>query len=398
MPWTDSAGARSAAPDDRGDSMHATPTAVHPPLYPDPGEIHAFLRALLAGRTAGVTLVAIAPSCRTAPRFVDMAGVSAACHWVYEKNRAGWNLYWTPAETAQPVHKKPRKEDVARVSWLWVDVDPSATTADELAIERAAIEDRLRAADPDLLIDSGRGMWAFWRLLSALEGESGLARAEQVNRALAAALGGDASAWNVDRLARLPGTVNWPNKLKVAKGAQPRLARCLVASWERWQLVEVIVRGIPGAAAALAREEEKPASGLRPSAGPTVKGARASMASAALPAVSLDYFLERFPRGAVGIVLELRASRGRSYPSRSEAAFGFARSCGRAFHLGARHLSRELVAAVLLQPELTFELAQHFLEQPDPMRAARRTVGRAFESAERALAQWHARRRGGRGA
>lgn len=369
-------------------------------LVADPGELYGFLRRI-ACRSAGVTLVSIPPSGRPEGRWVDLAGAPAACHWAYGRNRAGGNLYWTPAETSRPLHRKPRKEFVARVSWVWVDVDPVAETAENLAVERVTIESRLRAADPDLLIDSGRGFWAFWRLAMALEGVRGLAFAERVNRALSEALDGDKSAWNSDRLARLPGSISRPNRRKAAKGARTRLARCLVANWDRSRGVDLIVESVPGAAAALAAEETKsrhenaggePACGLRPTAGPTRGGRSATTTSASLPSVSLDV-LERFPGGALRIALELVDAKGRAYPSRSEAAFAFAASCARGHLRGAAWLSRDLVAAALLQAELP--VSEHVLEQPDPVRTARRTVDRAFDAVAMETARWRARRRRG---
>ena len=44
-------------------------------------------------------------------------------------------------------------------------------------------------------------------------------RVEAENRAIDAALGGDAT-FNIDRLLRLPGTLNFPNRKKRAKGRQ----------------------------------------------------------------------------------------------------------------------------------------------------------------------------------
>jgi hypothetical protein len=369
-----------------------------PPLH-DPGEVFAFLRGLLAARSAGVTLVAISSSGRPEGRFVDLAGASAACLWAADRNRRGANLYWTPAETFRPVHKKPRKRDLARVFWTWADVDPKAETVEDLATERIAIEARLRGSDPDLLIDSGRGFWAFWRLDAPLEGEDGFGEAERVNRSLAAALGGDGGSWNVDKLARLPGTTNWPNPRKAGKGARPRRARVLVADWSRRRCVQEIFQDVPGAAAAFFAEEEEKrveeSEAARFAGGPSGGRAPRTTTTACVPAISLDV-LERFPPGTLRIALALVDSKDKPYSSRSEAAFAFACSCARAFHRGARWLSRELVVAALLRPELP--VAEHVLEQPDPLRAAWRTADRAFERVGIELARWRARRPGGRSA
>ena len=45
--------------------------------------------------------------------------------------------------------------------------------------------------------------------------------------------GSDEATHNIDRILRLPGTVNYPNKKKRVKGRVPTLAYVVEAHWER---------------------------------------------------------------------------------------------------------------------------------------------------------------------
>jgi hypothetical protein len=341
---------------------------------------------VLADRPRGVVLVAL-PSADA--RWTDYGEIPRACHWAYARNRDGQGVYWTPAETAEPRHCKPKKEHLERTAWVHVDVDPHAENAEDLQRERIGIEAQLRAADPDLLIDSGRGYWALWRLLVPFEDGDGLAHAERVNRALIVTLGGDPGTHNVDRLCRLPGSVNWPNKAKVAKGAVPRAARCLLKNFDRWRAVDVVLAGIPGAAEALAAEEEV---GVVPRR--ALAGARGATAVAGAPLslrpLSLDDLVSmRFPAAALRIAYTMTDRHGRPYPhGRSGACFAFARACAAANRYGgAHHLTGELCARALLCADLP--IGGHVYDTRDPAREAARIADLAYQST------WRRRRRGG---
>src|SRR3546814_17140103 len=76
---------------------------------------------------------------------------------------AGADLYFNPAVLHGPPAngKKATKSDVAASCHHWADIDPPKDVAD-LDAWRASALDRLHAAGPTLLIDSGRGYWGFW--------------------------------------------------------------------------------------------------------------------------------------------------------------------------------------------------------------------------------------------
>lgn len=144
--------------------------------------------------------------------------------WIEERN-GRHNLYFH-VNVSQTAGVKARKGDMTQARYLHVDIDPEEGA--DLPAERERILHRLTSALPEglprptFVVDSGNGFWAFWRLLPAMELISldVVAQVEACNVGLGALLGAD-SAHNVDRLARLPGTMNIPNakKLKLNRTA-----------------------------------------------------------------------------------------------------------------------------------------------------------------------------------
>ncbi len=139
-----------------------------------------------------------------------------------------------------PATSKPKKADVEALEFLHNDLDP--TKGEDLETERAEILSRLLAFSPapSAIIDSGGGYQAFWRLDEPfrLDGDPTLiADAEAYSRQLAIMLGGD-HCHNVDRLMRLPGTVNLPNAKKREEGRVASVARVVRMSDATYALAE----------------------------------------------------------------------------------------------------------------------------------------------------------------
>jgi hypothetical protein len=124
-------------------------------------------------------------------------------------------FYFSPANI-KPGGKQTRKEDMLSSEWVWADLDPRF--GEDLDAERAQmdllLEEDISAPLPTMIIDSGRGKWGLWKLSTphAFDGPNGEAtRAfEAVLRGLGQAFApyGDKSVKNINRVARLPGTVN----------------------------------------------------------------------------------------------------------------------------------------------------------------------------------------------
>lgn len=143
----------------------------------------------------------------------------SAATWIADQNIKGFNAYWTVNCVRPGLNAKPSKADIVAARFLHVDIDPPKGGG---TLDKATALARLNAYEhdpPSLVIDSGNGLQAFWRLAPGCD----LALVELANMALRDALGGDA-CHNIDRLMRVPGTVNWPNAKKAAAGRVPVLA------------------------------------------------------------------------------------------------------------------------------------------------------------------------------
>lgn len=138
----------------------------------------------------------------------------------------GYNVYWCVNPLQGEIKTKPSREDVKEMAWLHVDVDPRV--GEPIDEERKRILAMLRAfkPTPTCIVSSGGGYQAFWRLKESLpiNGQEQLYEdAKRYNLQLELLLGGD-SCHNVDRIMRLPGTVNRPDKKKREKGRTEALA------------------------------------------------------------------------------------------------------------------------------------------------------------------------------
>lgn len=136
------------------------------------------------------------------------------------------NVYFMVNPARRALDKKATKEDVAALEWLHVDADPDKKLdlgrAEVMAAERARIRGLFDGAvpPPTVLIDSGGGFQGFWKLREPVPLQGGMDQIEELelyNRALSAAYGGD-NCHNIDRIMRLPGTINVPGKTKRRAG------------------------------------------------------------------------------------------------------------------------------------------------------------------------------------
>lgn len=142
------------------------------------------------------------------------------------KNGEGHNIYFSVNPCLEAVSKKASREDIRAVEYLHVDVDPRA--GEDLETEQARILEKLKAFKPKAtcIIFSGGGYQAFWRLEEAFAVDGDIAKAEEAKRynmQLEMILGGD-NCHNVDRIMRLPGTMNRPNAKKRKKGRKEVMA------------------------------------------------------------------------------------------------------------------------------------------------------------------------------
>ncbi len=137
----------------------------------------------------------------------DLPTTKAAVAWL-EAN-AHRDIYFTPAALQDAFVGKPRKGDCLGSCHAWVDVDPPKGMTDPAALEawRAEALAEIEATElppAQIIVSSGRGLWLYWRLPHRLPPTE----VEAINYALASRIGGGDACHNIDRVARLPFTIN----------------------------------------------------------------------------------------------------------------------------------------------------------------------------------------------
>lgn len=177
-------------------------------------------------------LVAIAVDQKRVETRTFRAGPEVAA-WLEARSQD--NLYYHVNPTTRDLDKKAERTDIRELAWLHVDIDPRV--GEDLAAEQARAHDMLRRPPgglplPTVIVQSGGGFNALWRLREPLPINGDLAVAEDAKRynlQLEILFQAD-SCHNIDRILRLPGTVNWPTAKKRKKGRAPALAR--VVEWD----------------------------------------------------------------------------------------------------------------------------------------------------------------------
>ncbi|WP_296029660.1 DUF5906 domain-containing protein [uncultured Alcanivorax sp.] len=173
-------------------------------------------------------LTAIVPDGKTETATFKPSEEDKATVWI-EARQGVKNLYFHVNPVRQALNVKASKEDVARLEWLHIDIDPRA--GEDIGQERTRALKLLRDHDPKptVIIDSGGGYQGFWKLKPSdslnIDGDKAKAQSlERYNIQLEKVFGAD-HCHNVDRIMRLPGTINIPTAKKAKKGRQPALAQ-----------------------------------------------------------------------------------------------------------------------------------------------------------------------------
>ena len=125
---------------------------------------------------------------------------------------------------------KAQKEDIKSADWLHIDIDPEQGEDINQERERALglLTDNLPKGipKPTVIIFSGGGYQGFWKLKKPIEIDGSVEKAEDFelyNKRLEQIFGGD-HCHNVDRIMRLPGSVNIPNIKKRKAGRVEEVA------------------------------------------------------------------------------------------------------------------------------------------------------------------------------
>ena len=153
-------------------------------------------------------------------RITDREDLTA---WL-EKFNGVRNIYFHVNPTLRDMRSKALKEDVKSMDWLHVDIDPEGGR--DLDTERDRILGLLTEdlpngiPEPTVIIFSGGGYQGFWKLQEPIpiDGSTEASQeAELYNKRLEQIFGGD-HCHNVDRIMRLPGTINVPDAKKLKAG------------------------------------------------------------------------------------------------------------------------------------------------------------------------------------
>lgn len=164
--------------------------------------------------------------------------VSATYRVGQERELAAWidgkqgraNIYFlvnVPREAIDG-HRHAEKADIVAVRALHVDVDPERNK--DIKSEQERIKNLFLGSDASIILFSGGGYQAFWLLRDPVP-VNDVAVPEAYNRGLEKKFGGD-HCHNINRIMRLPGTINLPDQNKRDKGRMRVLATIVRADWE----------------------------------------------------------------------------------------------------------------------------------------------------------------------
>jgi putative DNA primase/helicase len=303
---------------------------VHELPIPNAGLVERFIASSIGN---DIHLVAIPPDGTPEGRWFG-EDAQAAAAWALDRNRGGAGLYWTVNSVRPGLGKKPKKSDITAARFLHIDIDPP--------FDRAETIERLLSArfPPSFILDSGNGLQAFWRLEYAAEN---LPAVEDLNKRAAVEYGGD-HCHNIDRLMRLPGTVNFPNALKRSKG--------------RVQTLASIVHEDGGESV-----DPLDMDGTLPALPPAEKVEREAVK---IEGVALVTLAELDIRTANKLHAMITAPAN---PDRSAASYSVACEMLR------QGFDDRTIAGVLLNPDMP--ISGHCLDQPSPKRAVSRILGAA---------------------
>jgi hypothetical protein len=179
-----------------------------------------------------VTLIAIIPDgAIAASTFAH--GDDCLGPWIAARQRVGCNVYFQPNETRPDCTRKPAKTDMVAAQCRFADIDPldGQFPYEEERGRLARLAAHLKSGDtfpPTVVIDSGNGMQPLWVIEREPLSPAAITRIECETKSIEDALGAGGTH-NIDRLLRLPGTVNFPNREKLRRGrgvTRARLIHC----------------------------------------------------------------------------------------------------------------------------------------------------------------------------
>jgi len=149
-----------------------------------------------------------------------------------ERNNGTRNLYYSVNEPKPDApDDKLSKHHIKKINAVWLDADPKKDLPLERERERLAkfaVDLKTGKNPPTYITDSGGGIQAFWLLDQPLDAnKDNVIKAESLSRGLAEQYGTD-FVQNIDRIMRVPFTVNIPSAKK--KGRVRTVAKIIHAA------------------------------------------------------------------------------------------------------------------------------------------------------------------------
>lgn len=176
------------------------------------------LRAIRTLRPVGIlNLVAINPQDGKVTGITAPIEDESLDAFVNQHNGTS-NLYWMPNEPrADSPDAKLTKDDVDTIHFVYLDLDSN----EHRTIEQCRDAIDALPVEPTFTTFSGGGLQAFWQFTKPQPNDQRVqAYAENLGRGIATTYQGD-TVQNVDRIMRLPCTLNIPNAKKQARGRVP---------------------------------------------------------------------------------------------------------------------------------------------------------------------------------
>lgn len=208
-----------------------------------PGKAIAFLQMYRPGGPWALTAIAPDRKSTETKTFApdDQGNTDHLYDWLADLEGKR-NVYFHVNPTIHAVKNKASRTDIKSVDYLHVDIDPrpGQPLEDERKRCLALLTTDLPKGipTPSYIVFSGGGYGAFWRLQEPIPIDGDLAVAEEAkryNQQLEQVFGGD-NCHNIDRLMRLPGTLNLPTTKKKKEGRTVKLARLLQADGTAYAL------------------------------------------------------------------------------------------------------------------------------------------------------------------
>jgi hypothetical protein len=265
--------------------------------------------------------------------------IDNAVDYCVAQNSAGINIYWSVNRVRDNLHAKAGKRDVVAARFCQVDIDPPKNGG---AFDKGAIVEGLAGIEtpPSFIIDSGGGLNAFWRLDEPCQN---LASIEYINQQIRDYCDAD-HCWNSDRVMRLPGSVNWPDAKKRARGRVPSLAKFAMPDTGEIYEPHILSAAFPPA---------------KVSGGNATEGVAVTMPANVEPLTPDNLGLSALDP----IRMAISEPPGRDRSGDGVAAARLMANAG---------YSDEQIVGVLLNPANA--VAAHYMGQRDPKRAATRTL------------------------